>query len=69
MSLVRQCLIVDLNIGVADLLRAAGTKTQIRATIFGKRATGVTGYLIFACQITQPKSFLGHDTGEGEMVV
>ena len=43
--------------GVADPLGDVGTKTQRKATatIIGQSVSGMTGHLIFDCQIARPK--------------
>ena len=59
---ISNCL--DFTVGVADLLGAVGgTTTQRRAAIFVQCVSGMTGHLIFACQLARPKKlFLGHRT-------
>ena len=65
LSFVRQFSLIygyrDLNIGIADLSGAGGTKIKRRIAIFGQRVSGMTGHLIFACQLARPKKcFIGH---------
>ena len=65
MSFVPQFWIFDLTIGVADLFGGRGTKTQRRVAVFDQRVSGMTGHLIFACQVARPKKFFfGHPRGK-----
>ena len=57
MSFERQFLMLDLNIGFADLLEArGGDQIQRKATIFAQRVSGTTGHVAFAFQLARPRS-------------